>query len=107
MARVICPLCYLDYDDLYRRTGCPHEEFAMRCASYRVVEGVFVHLVCTTVEQQDAFDAAPTLEAVLALGATAPAPLETLEFPPGRMVLRDGGVAIVDRPSRSGGVCGR
>lgn len=47
-----CPICGLTYDDLYRRTSCPHENFAMHTV---VVRGDGRSRVCTNIEELDAF----------------------------------------------------
>lgn len=68
--RTTCADCGLTYDDLYRRRICPHEGFEMRCTTTSRVEGTYVELVCTTVEQQRRFLNATTIDQVLAMGGT-------------------------------------
>ena len=46
--RVCCPECRLFYDDTYRLTFCPHDEFAMQTRVY--AEGR-EPVVATTVEE--------------------------------------------------------
>ena len=47
-----CPDCGLSYDDLYRRTYCPHPEFAMHTV---VVKADGASRVCTSIEELEAF----------------------------------------------------
>ena len=46
---VTCETCGVEYDDVYRRTYCPHPPFEMRCV---VNVGKFSK-VCTRVEEVD------------------------------------------------------
>ena len=48
---VVCKNCGLEYDDVYRLTICPHENFEMRCI---VHAGKFSKL-CTTPEEVNEF----------------------------------------------------
>lgn len=47
-----CPTCGLTYDDIYRRTYCPHHDFAMHTV---VVRGDGRSKVCTSIEELKAF----------------------------------------------------
>lgn len=72
MATVTCPNCGLSYDDTYRWTYCPHEEFHMLTAASRQIEGRFVLLYCTSVDQVDRFNAVETVAEAVAMGAFLP-----------------------------------
>jgi hypothetical protein len=78
MAWVTCPDCRLRYDDTYRFTFCPHEEFEMRSLAGRYVEGRYMELLCRSVEQLRAWERVEKVDEALAVGANFVEPGETL-----------------------------
>lgn len=49
---VTCDKCSLTYDDLYRWTICPHEEFEMNTLA---MKSTGESKVCTTIEELNEF----------------------------------------------------